>query len=271
MIGLIAGDIIGSIYEYPFYKGQWDKPKPYQDFKLFQKGCRFTDDTTMSLAIAAALLEEQSYEQTLYKYGNEYWGVGYGGNFKKWLKTPFENIKAYHSFGNGSAMRVNAIGWAFDTEKEVLAEAKKTALPTHNHPEGIKGAEAVALAVFMARMGCSKEEIKHNIQQKVGYELERKPIDIRPSYTFDVTCQGSVPESIICFLASKNLEDAIRLAISLGGDTDTMAAIAGGIAAAYYQAVPKVIYEGVQAHLDKKLWAIVQAFEKHYHINYQLI
>lgn len=271
MIGIIAGDIIGSVYEYPFYKGTWKEEKPYLDFELFQTKSRFTDDTTMSLAIADALLEEKSYESCLHSYGNQYWGVGYGGNFKKWLKTPLEEIAPYDSFGNGSAMRVGAVAWAFDSEQKVLEEAKKTALPTHNHLEGIKGAQATALAIFMARKGQSKELIKARIQEVIGYDLERKVLDIRPNYTFDVTCQGSVPESILCFLESKSVEDAIRLAVSLGGDTDTMAAIAGGIALAYYQELPKHIYENVEKYLDEGLWKVLRTFEEKYQINYNIV
>lgn len=269
MIGIIAGDIIGSVYEYPFYKGTWKEDKPYNNFDLFQAKSRFTDDTTMSLAIAKALLEDGNYEAALHQYGNKYWGVGYGGNFKKWLKTPLEEIKSYNSFGNGSAMRVGVIGWAFDTEIKVLEEAKKSALPTHDHLEGIKGAQAVALATYLARKGRSKEEIKECIQKKMGYNLERKTSEIRPTYTFDVTCQGSVPESIICFLESKNVEDAIRLAISLGGDTDTMAAISGGIALAYYREIPQIIYENVEKYLDENLWDLLKAVETQYKITYK--
>lgn len=271
MIGIIAGDIIGSIYEYPFYKGTWKGAKPYNDFDLFQAKSRFTDDTTMSLAIANALLVNQDYETALHLYGNQYWGVGYGGNFKKWLKTPLKAIKPYNSFGNGSAMRVGIIGWAFDSEAEVLEEAKKTALPTHNHPEGIKGAQAIALATYLARKGHSKEIIKEQLQKQTGYNLERKIADIRPTYTFDVTCQGSVPESIICFLESQNVEDAIRLAISLGGDTDTMAAISGGIALAYYRAIPQIIYQNVEKYLDEHLWDLLKKVETKYKITYKKI
>lgn len=271
MIGIIAGDIIGSVYEYPFYKGTWTKEKPYKNFELFQPKSRFTDDTTMSLAIADALLKGQNYGRCLHDYGNRYWGVGYGGNFKKWLQTPFEKCAPYGSFGNGSAMRVGAIGWAFDTEQKVLEEAQKTALPTHNHSEGIKGAQAVALAIFLARNGASKEVIKQRIQEKMMYNLKQDIETIRTSYTFDVTCQGSVPQSICCFLASDNVEDAIRLAISLGGDTDTMAAISGGIALAYYQAIPIYIYDNTKKYLDEHLWHVLQTFEDKYNINYNLI
>lgn len=271
MIGIIAGDIIGSVYEYPFYKGIWKEEKPYRDFELFQAKSRFTDDTTMSLAIADALLQDKSYASCLHHYGNEYWGVGYGGNFKKWLKTPIDKITPYDSFGNGSAMRVGAVAWAFDSEEKVLEEAKQTALPTHNHLEGIKGAQATALAIYMARKGQPKELIKARIQEEFGYDLERKVSEIRPNYTFDVTCQGSVSESILCFLEAKSVEDTIRLAISLGGDTDTMAAISGGIALAYYQELPKVIYENVEKYLDEHLWQVLRSFETKYQVNYSLI
>lgn len=271
MIGIVAGDIIGSIYEYPFYKQTWKEEKPYQNFDLFQTKSRFTDDTTMSLAIADALLQNKSYESCLHHYGNQYWGVGYGGNFKKWLKTPIDEIAPYNSFGNGSAMRVGAVAWAFNSEKSILQEAKKTALPTHNHIEGIKGAQAIALAIFMARKGRSKEWIKAQVQTKMGYDLERTISEIRPNYGFDVTCQGSVPESILCFLESNSVEDAIRLAVSMGGDTDTMAAIAGGIALAHYQELPKSIYKNVEKYLDVHLWTVLRTFETRYQVTYKLI
>lgn len=271
MIGAIAGDIIGSVYEYAFYKGKIFNPKPYQNFELFQEKSRFTDDTTMSIAVAEAILTNTSYKARLHEYGNAYWGVGYGGRFKGWLQTALEEAKPYDSFGNGSGMRVSAVGWAYNSIEDVLEAAKETALPTHNHPEGIKGAQAIALAVYLARIGESKKTIKNEIQKRMGYDLERTTAAIRPNYHFDVTCQGSIPESILCFLESKDLEDAIRLAISLGGDTDTMAAMSGAIAQAFYKEVPQEIYDGVKARLDESLWQVLVRFEKQFQITYTFI
>lgn len=271
MIGVIAGDIIGSVYEYPFYKRIFKEPKPYKDFDLLQEKSRFTDDTTMSMAIADALLNNRTYKEALHEYGNRYWGVGYGGRFKKWLKTPLDEATPYDSYGNGSAMRVSAVGWAYNSVDTVLEAAKETALPTHNHKEGIKGAQAVALAVYLARMGKDKKVIETTIRDYTGYDLTKPIASIRTNYSFDVTCQGSVPESICCFLESEDVEDAIRLAVSLGGDTDTMAAIAGSIAVAYYGEISKEIYDGVKKILPNDLWELMLKFEEKYKISYKKV
>jgi ADP-ribosylglycohydrolase len=255
MIGAIAGDIIGSIYE-----GNRIKTK---DFPLFDPESRFTDDTVLTTAIAQAILEGGDYASSLRKVGRRYPHCGYGGAFIQWLFS--DDAAPYNSWGNGSAMRVSPVGFAFGTREMVLEEAKKTAEVTHNHPEGIRGAQAVALAVFLARSGGSKEDIRQDIQQSFRYDLERTVEDIRPSYFFDVSCQGSVPESIIAFLDSATFEDALRNAVSLGGDSDTMACMAGAIAEAYYGGVPKEITGAVRTILPDDLWNITEAFCRKYY------
>jgi len=254
MIGAICGDVIGSAYE-------WHSTKR-EDFELFSPRTHFTDDSVLTVAVADCLLNGKDYSETLLEYGRNYPGRGYGGRFSNWLLKG--HLKPYGSFGNGSAMRVSAVGWAKDNLDDVLHEAEKTALPTHNHPEGIKGAQATAASVFLARKGNSREEIRDLIQEMFGYDLERKLEDIRPSYSFDVTCQGSVPESIMAFLESSGYEDAIRKAISLGGDADTQACIAGGIAEAFYGEVPSFIQEKVLELLPEEFKEVLSAFEERF-------
>ena len=233
MVGAIAGDIIGSVFE--------GNPIKTTSFPLFSRWSRFTDDTVLTIAIADAILNKKKYVSTLKRYGLKYPNAGYGMSFYSWVQST--EIKPYNSWGNGSAMRVSPVGFAFDCLEDVLREAKKTAQVTHNHPEGIKGAEATALAIFLARQGADKEEIRKQIMHSFNYNLDRSLDEIRPHYFFDVSCQGSVPESIIAFLESTDFEDAIRLAISLGGDSDTMGCIAGGIAQAYYRKIPLKIID----------------------------
>lgn len=182
--------------------------------------------------------------------------------FGKWIWE--EEPLPYHSFGNGSAMRVSPVGWAFETLEETLNAAKQSAEVTHNHPEGIKGAQAVASAIYLARTGKSKREIKEYIESAFGYDLNRTCDDIRPDYRFDVTCQGSVPESIIAFLEGSDYESTIRLAISLGGDADTMAAIAGGIAEAYYKGIPLHIKEEALRRLPDEFVGIMSRFYRRF-------
>ena len=249
MIGAIIGDIIGSTYEFNAIKTK--------EFELFPKGSKFTDDTVLSMAIAKSIIDNEPYLDNIVKFGREYPHAGYGGFFRRWLKG--DNHTPYNSWGNGSAMRVSPIGFAFDNEEEVLKEAKKSAEITHNHIEGIKGAEATTLAIFMARKGKSKEEIREVISDRFEYDLSRKVNEIRPNYKFEVSCQKSVPESIICFLDSDSFEDCIRNAISLGGDADTMGAIAGGTAEAYY-GVPKEIEREVSHYLPNEFIEILTRF-----------
>jgi len=235
MLGAICGDVIGSRFEAINYKGT--------DFPLFAENCRYTDDTTLTIAIADAIMNNKDYAQTIREYGRAHPLAGYGGSFIAWLDD--DNAGPYNSWGNGSAMRVSPVAWLFDTMEEVAEHAKLSAEVTHNHPEGIKGAQAIASAIFMARTGASKDQIKNYIENTYEYDLNRTIDEIRPIYEFDVSCKGSVPESIIAFLDSENYEDCIRKAISIGGDSDTIAAMAGSIAEAYYKDIPREIVDGV--------------------------
>ncbi len=254
MIGAIAGDIIGSVYERNQIKTK--------DFPLFHTECRFTDDTVLTVAVADAILAGRPYKQSVHEIGRRYLDAGYGGTFIGWLLS--DDPQPYNSWGNGSAMRVSPVGFAFDTEQEVLDEAEKTAIISHNHPEGVKGAQATALAVFLARAGGSKEEIRERIADQFGYNMNRTVDDIRPAYSFEISCQGTVPAAIIAFLDSESYEDAIRNAVSLGGDSDTLACITGGIAEAFYREVPGDICEKVRRILARDLMKIVEAFREKY-------
>lgn len=254
MLGAIAGDMIGSVYE-------WNNIKSV-DFPLFSPQSRFTDDTVLTVAVADAILNKRDYTRTIWEYGRRYPNAGYGGSFAKWLAA--EHLRPYNSFGNGSAMRVSPVGFACNQVEEVLAEAAKSAAVTHNHPEGIKGAQAVALAVLLARLGNSKQQIKQEIEIRFQYNLNRTLDEIRPHYQFDVSCQGSVPEAIIAFLESNDFEDAVRKAVSLGGDSDTIACIAGGIAQAYYKNIPETIVFDVRSRLHPDLLQVMDAFTNRY-------
>jgi ADP-ribosylglycohydrolase len=258
MIGAIAGDIIGSVHESAHIKRT--------NFQLFQKNSRFTDDTVMTIAVADAILHRKDYGANLKKFGRKYFDRGYGGFFRRWLQS--DSMEPYNSFGNGSAMRVSPVGFAFNKLNDVLFEAKRTAEVTHNHPEGIKGAQAIAAAIFMARKKYDKKKIKHYIEKEFKYDLSRKIAQIRKRYAFDVTCQGSVPEAIIAFLESTDLESAIRLGISLGGDADTIGCMAGGIAQAYFEKIPKEINEKMEQLLTPELLEIVREFNKQFKVNY---
>jgi ADP-ribosylglycohydrolase len=250
MIGAIAGDIIGSIYEH--------HPIKTREFPLFDKGCRFTDDTVLTVAVADAILSGQAYRESVRKIGQRHPHAGYGGSFIKWLHAP--DPQPYNSWGNGAAMRVSPVGFAFSTETQVLIQAKQTAVITHNHPEDIKGAQATALAVFLARTGHDKETIRQRIMNDFSYDLTRTIDEIRPDYTFDISCQGTVPEAIIAFLDADSWEDTIRNAISLGGDSDTLACIAGGIAEAFYGEIAPDIRRQVELILPPDLWKVTAAF-----------
>ena len=251
MFGAILGDIIGSPYEF-------DRGNKTKEFPLFTDESEFTDDTVMTVANADWLQTGDSLLAIMQDYGNRYPTAGYGGMFRSWLRS--DNPEPYNSFGNGSAMRVSPVGWAFDTLEETLEVAKQSAEVTHNHPEGIKGAQATAACIWMARKGKSKQEIKEYVEREFGYDLSRTCDEIRPAYRFDVTCQGSVPESIIAFLESTDYESAIRLAISLGGDADTMGAITGGIAEAFYGGVPEHIRKEVLKRLPNEFIEVMQRF-----------
>lgn len=255
MLGAIAGDILGSFYEHSRLK--------FYDIKLLCKRSNFTDDTVMTLAVASWLMTSPDRSKAdlirlMVEFGRAYPRAGYGYNFKKWLNS--DNPQPYNSWGNGAAMRVSPCGLYAATLDEALELAKITAEVSHNHPEGIKGAQAVAAAVWMAKHCHSKEEIRGYITERFGYDLTRTVEEIRPDYMWELSCQGSVPESIICFLECKDYEDAVRLAISLGGDADTMACIAGSIAACRYP-IPEWIASQCEELLTPDLLSCMLAFE----------
>jgi ADP-ribosylglycohydrolase len=250
MIGAIAGDIIGSAFEHD--------PIKTKDFELHQPRARFTDDSVLTVAVAQAILEDGDYGDAIREIGRWYPRSGYGLHFYHWMMSG--QTEPYNSFGNGSAMRVSPVGFAFNDEKKVLTEARRSAEISHNHPEGIKGAQATALSILLARKGYGKKEVKQEIESKFGYDLRRSLAEIRPEYEFDVTCQGSVPEAIIAFLESTSYEDAVRNAVSLGGDSDTQACIAGGIAQAHYGMPPVEIVDLVREILPDDLWTITEVF-----------
>lgn len=250
MIGAIAGDIIGSVFEHRNIKTT--------DFELFNPGSRYTDDSVLTVAVADSIMHSKDYALTLKEYGQKYPDAGYGGNFFKWIFS--ESTEPYYSFGNGSAMRVSPVGFAFKDLETVLQEAERSAAVTHNHPEGIKGAQAAAAAIFLARQKKGKDEIKNYTAKQFNYNMEQTLDQIRPHYRFDVSCQGSVPQAIIAFLESKDYEDAVRKAVSLGGDSDTIACITGGIAQAFYGRVPSYIEQRVRSMLPSELLQIVDDF-----------
>ena len=263
--GAIIGDVVGSRFEH-------DKGTKTKRFDLFSSNCKFTDDTVLTIAVANAIMDyyetisksilsesniTDNYKRiiklvidNLKKFGNLYLNVGYGKGFKSWLNDPLSN--PYNSYGNGSAMRCSICGWICDSIESTKLLAELTAIVTHNHPEGIKGAQAVATAIYMARNAYSKNDIKNYIQKEFNYNLDRTLAEIRPTYSHKSSCQESVPEAIICFLESKDFEDAIRNALSIGGDTDTIACIAGSIAEAFGHVPYKFIIESSK-YLDINL------------------
>ncbi len=254
LVGAIAGDMVGSLYEVRSIKTK--------EFPLFSRRSRFTDDSVLTIAIADALLSDGRFAGSLKRWGRRYPDAGYGGSFHRWLLS--DDNEPYNSWGNGSAMRVSAVGYACDAVASVLQQAEQTAVVTHNHPEGVKGAQAVALSVFLARSGMDKQQIKNEMTKRFNYDLNRPLEHIRPRYQFDVSCQGSVPESLIAFIESVDYEDAIRNAVSLGGDSDTMACIAGAIAQAYYGGVPQWIVDAVEERLTEDLLEVVNRFDEVY-------
>lgn len=254
IIGAIAGDIIGSRFERHNRKST--------NFELFSPYCRFTDDTVMTVAVADWLISGRDLNETMYRWGRKYPHAGYGGGFRKWLSCPNpENRRPYNSFGNGSGMRVSPCGFYARTMDEALQLAKESAEVTHNHPEGIKGAQAIASAIVLAREGFSRNEIKSFVEERFGYDLGRSCEEIRPVYRFDVSCQGSCPQAIIAFLDSEDYESAVRLAVSLGGDSDTIACMSGSIAAAFY-GVPPFIIEKTLGYLSPEIMGVVEAFDR---------
>jgi len=256
IIGAIAGDVIGSAYEF--------NPTRDYDFELFTRNSTFTDDTVLTMANAQWLLEDEQHTHEklvgmMLDWCRRYPDRGYGGRFARWIHD--SDPQPYNSFGNGSAMRVSPIGYYAQSLNEALELAKISAEVTHNHPEGIKGAQATAAAIFMARKGHSKNEIREYVQQAFGYDLSRSLVEIRPTFTFDETCQHTVPEAITCFIEGKNYEDVVRLAVALAGDADTIAAIAGSISSAI-EDVPHEISQHVIALLNDELCTTLLRFNE---------
>ena len=256
MLGAIAGDVIGSVHEFGGTKTT--------DFALFESKSRFTDDTVLAVAVADCLLHGHDYVDAFHRYGRDYPDAGYGVRFHLWLSSG--DRAPYNSFGNGSAMRVPAVGYAFDTLELVLEQARRSAVVTHSHREGIKGAQATAGAIFLARSGETKAAIKAWAAREFDYDLSARLDDIRPHYEFDETCQGTVPAALIAFLESTDFEDAVRKAVSLGGDADTLACITGGIAEAHYGGVPAHILRPTIEALDPRLFSVVREFYIRYSI-----
>lgn len=261
MIGALLGDMIGAPYEF-------DRSSKTKEFPLFSRYSCFTDDSVMTIAVAEALLDtlgqpDESISAELVasmqKWGRKYPLAGFGGMFRRWLQN--DNPKPYGSYGNGSAMRVSSAGWLFDDLDTTRRMAALTASVTHNHPEGIKGAEAAASAIFLARTGSSKDEIKSYIIREFGYDLSRTCDEIRPGYHHVESCQETVPEAITAFLEGKDFEDVIRTAVSLGGDCDTLTCIAGSMAEAYY-GVPAALAEECKNRLPEDIKEILYRFEK---------
>lgn len=272
MLGALIGDTVGSIYEFCNIKTT--------DFPLFSEGCSFTDDSVMTIAVADWLLHDpvrsqQGLENYLVKWGHKYPDESYGGAFSRWLFMPeFQSVfrdrdtetvdnipygvrHPYNSWGNGSAMRASACGWLAQSVEDALDLGRRSAMITHNHPEGIKGAQAVATAIYLARTGSTKAKIHQYIEDTFGYDLSRDCDDIRPTYHFDVSCQGTLPAALAAFFDSRDFESAIRLAVSLGGDSDTIACITGGIAEAFYHEIPATIVEEMHHRLPEEFWTVI--------------
>ncbi len=262
MYGAILGDMIGSPYEF-------DRGDKTKDFDLFSDDATFTDDTVMTVAVGEALMDvgadaadeeiEAAVRSAMLSWGEKYPDAGYGGHFAVWLKE--DDPQPYNSFGNGSAMRVSAAGWLYDSLTHTQEVARATAEVTHNHPEGVKGAEAVASAIYMARTGSSKADIKAYLTETYGYDLSRTCDEIRPTYHHVESCQETVPEAVTAFLEGTDFEDVIRTAVSLGGDCDTLAAISGSIAEAFY-GVPELFIWECNARLTPDLKKVVDRFEE---------
>lgn len=254
MIGAIAGDVIGSVHEFNEIKTK--------DFTLLDPRCFFTDDTVLTVALADALLHGLDYGVTLKLYYRRYPGAGYGLSFHEWASS--ESWAPYNSFGNGSAMRVSPAAYVAASLDDALALAEQSAAVTHNHPEGVRGAQATAGAIFLARAGGGKDDIRQFAETVCGYDLRRTLDEIRPGYFFNETCQKTVPEALTAFLEADDFEDAIRNAISLGGDADTLACITGSIAEPYFGGVPPDIREFALRRLDEELLAVVNEFERQF-------
>ena len=253
MIGAIAGDIVGSVYE-------WNNIK-IKECELFSKECFFTDDSVLTVALADSILNETPYSENLKIYYHRYLGKGFGGSFDHWAKR--RQSEPYNSWGNGAAMRVSPVGYAYDDLSTVLSQAEAYTAVTRDHPEGIKGVQATAAAIFLARSGATKSEIRDFIEKRFDYDLSRHVDEIRLDYRFDESCQGTVPQAIRAFIDSTDFEDAIGTAVSLGGDSDTLAGITGGIAQAFFSGVPETVEQTVYTILEEPLREITEQFMIH--------
>ena len=261
MYGAILGDIIGSPFEF-------DRGNKSKEFSLFSTNSRFTDDSVMTIAVANAFLDAQPNADiewirlrlisSMKKYGKLFPRAGYGGMFRRWLKS--DDPQPYGSFGNGSAMRVSSVAWIYNDLETVRSMARLSAEVSHNHPEGMKGAEATASAIFLARTGITKAEIKSYIEENFGYNLNRTCNEIRPNYHHVETCQETVPEAITAFLEGESFEDVIRTAVSLGGDCDTLTCIAGSIAEGFY-GVPEALKQECRNRLPDELRKVLDGFD----------
>jgi ADP-ribosylglycohydrolase len=254
MLVAIVGDIIGSVFERHNIKRT--------DFPLFSPYSHFTDDTVLTIAVADANLTGSDYASKFKEWYRLYPDRGYGPGFRKWAAS--DTMGPRYSMGNGAAMRVSPIGHALKRLDKVMEEAKKSTYSTHNHPEGIKGAHAISTCVYMTKNGTSKAEIKQYVTTTFGYRLDERIDEIRTYYRWDATCPGSVPQAITAFLESTDFEDTIRKAVSIGGDSDTIACMAGAIAEAYYGNAPTAIADEAYKHLDKRMIAVVEAFRQRY-------
>ena len=253
MLGAITGDIVGSIYEYRTIKTK--------DFPLFGKGCTFTDDTVLTVAMADCLMHQGDFADFLRAYGRRYPDAGYGGMFQDWVRA--KDKGPYNSYGNGSAMRVGPVAYVAGSENEVLELAARSSAVTHDHPDAVAGAQAVALAMWLARQGRKKGAIRKAVTDRFGYDLTPTVDAIRPGYGYDITAAGTVPPAIVCALGAADFEDAIRNAVSLGGDADTLACIAGGIAEILY-GIPQDMAKKTLGYLDAELGRTVRKFRKRY-------
>jgi ADP-ribosylglycohydrolase len=251
MFGAIAGDVIGSVYERNNVKSK--------SFPLFGAASRFTDDTVLTVAVAQALLEREPPGRAMRALHGRYPEAGFGPTFRAWIDAG-DDAPPPKSASNGAAMRISPVGWACATLAEAMATAERFTVVTHDHADGVRGAQAVAVAVFLARHGAGKDTIGDHIVRHFGYDLSR-PLDaVRPGYAFDLSCNGTVPHAIRAFLEANDFEDAVRNAISIGGDSDTLAAIAGAIAEAHWGGVPEPIAQPVWAALDAPLREITRRF-----------
>ena len=247
--GSVIGDIIGSVYEF--------NPTKNYNFEMFSHNAHFTDDSVLTMSVAKTILEQSNYEDNLIKFYNTYPEKMYGSKFLDWIRTGIKQ----DSYGNGAPMRISAIGNHFNQSDLVLSETRKAVEMTHSHPEGIKGAQSIALAIFMAKRGCSKKDIREQIQRHFLYDLNFSIEDIKDEYSFNATSQGSVPQSLVCFFESKDFESAIRLAISLGGDSDTLACMTGGISSVFYKDIPNEIISFCKERIPNEFIQIIDMFD----------